>query len=77
MDPETDATLEQCLNSNQFLVDMNRRFADYVRARAEAHGETPEQHIYTIVRTFWANHDEWRRLHSPGAARPGKTPVAA
>lgn len=42
-----------------FLVPLPARFADYVRRRAEAHGEEPEQHISGMVRLFWQN-DIWR-----------------
>jgi len=35
------------------------RFADYLAQRAEAHGETPEAHLATILRQFRQT-DPWR-----------------
>lgn len=39
------------------------RFADYLAARAQAHGETPERHLGSILRLFWQN-DPWRQIDS-------------
>lgn len=60
---------------NMFVVRLKTQHADYIRRRAAAHGETPEQHINRIVMQFWAHHDEWRRQQLPGGARPGTAPV--
>ncbi len=62
---------------NQFVVELQQRFADYLRARAAAHGEDPNQHLARIVREFWANHDEWRRTQIGGLSRPGGAGIAA
>lgn len=64
---------------NTFTITLKPQFADYVRTRAAAHGDTPEQHIPVIVMRFWQQFDEWRRetmaAHLPdGAARPGRAP---
>ena len=42
-----------------FAVPLPTRFADYIRRRAEAHGDDPQHHIAGIVKAFWQN-DLWR-----------------
>lgn len=40
-------------------------FAEWLAARARAHGETPEEHAARLLRAYWAHHDTWR--HQGGA----------
>jgi len=61
---------------NVFVVELKPQHAAYVRLRALAHGEQPGRHIGTIVRAFWASHDEWKRQNSGGLSRPGAAAVA-
>lgn len=35
-------------------------FADWLRERARAHGEPPEEHAARLLRAYWAHHDAWR-----------------
>ena len=63
------------VNPNIFVVELKPIFADYLRRRAAAHGDTPARHMALLVQQFAAHHDEWRRQNAGGTARPGKPSV--
>jgi hypothetical protein len=46
-------------------------FAEWLRARAQAHGESPEEHAARLMRAYWAHHDTWRHQGAPSAPREG------
>lgn len=53
-----------------YAVTLDRHFADWLDARAAAHGQEPAEHAAAILRLYWANHDTWRHQQAPGMARP-------
>lgn len=46
-------------------------FAQWLRDRARAHGETVEEHAARIMRAYWAHHDTWRHEGAPTLPREG------
>jgi hypothetical protein len=42
------------------VVRLQPRHHEYLAERAAAHGETPERHLETILRTFRSHHDTAR-----------------
>lgn len=47
-------------------------FGEWLLARAQAHGETPEDHAARLMRTYWAHHDTWRHVGAPTEPREGR-----
>lgn len=52
-----------------FPVPLPRRFAEYLRRRAAAHGQSEAEALAGMVRWFW-QHDEWRLSAPP--VQPGQ-----
>ncbi len=50
-------------------VKLEGVFAEWLIARARAHGETPEEHAARLLRAYWAHHDTWRHEGTPTGAR--------
>lgn len=46
-----------------FTIALPPRFADYVRHRAQAHGQDTQTQLAAMVRWFW-QHDLWRQTGS-------------
>jgi hypothetical protein len=51
-------------------VELDSMFAAWLTARAAAHGEEPGEHAATILRAYWAHHDQWRHQQGAAATRP-------
>lgn len=56
---------EQQLDVLAIPLRLEGVFAEWLRARAQAHGETVEDHAARIMRQYWAHHDTWRHKGSP------------
>jgi hypothetical protein len=71
--PERAAMMEDD-GRETFTVTVEARHAVYLRARAAAHGRTPEQHLVDIMRVFRAHHDTARPDLPQRAQQPGDPP---
>lgn len=54
-----------------FVISLQPRHAEYLRARAANHGEPPERHLETILRNFRSYHDDRRPEHRQPPPEPG------
>lgn len=51
-------------------VLLDAHFAEWLRTRAAAHGQTPGEHAGAVLRQFWASHDQWRHSQGGAVTRP-------